>query len=202
MNAMNLHTRAVWLAIKSKSLGLIKNKRSLLFIILVSSLLSACQVTPQPTEVVVKNTLSYSQYYLELKTLNKKQLLAEEQKQKSLMVDQTNENTGFTQSKLILIYSLPNTPIHRPYKAKRLLNELLIVKNNMSKENTAFTMLLRDQLNTQLHLLEKQNATDKDCNEQLDQHHMLIKQLQMQLDQVNQQLILLKKIDLNINERG
>jgi hypothetical protein len=174
----------------------------MLFIILLTTLLSACQIPP-PSEVnrSVKK-VSYSQYYLWLKTLDNAEILTEEHKQKSLSAGLSQEASSLSQSKLILIYSLPTTSFHQPYKAKRLLNEHLLSSDGQSKENVAFIILLRDQLNTQLHLLEKQNATNKECNKQLDENHVLIGQLQKQLNQVNQQLFLLKKIDQNINERG
>ena len=63
-------------------------------------------------------------------------------------------------------------------------------------------MLLRDQLNIQLRLLEKQARSDKEYNEQNDKNNLTIEHLNQQLDHVNKQLILLKKIDQNINERG
>jgi len=187
-----------------------KKQISTLFILAVTIVLSGCQITlpfAETETVEVTNaekieTVSYSKYYIWLKSLTNAEILEEENKQKSIIAASPNENNIAAQSKLILMYSLSTAGLHQPYKAKRLLNELLILSHNMETENLAFTMLLRDQLNTQLRLLEKQNATNKDCNEQLDEHHLLIEQLQNQVNQVNQQLILLKKIDLNINERG
>jgi hypothetical protein len=187
-----------------------KNNLIMLFIPVAVILLSACQITDplinsQHKEIdgeVLLAPFSYSQYYLWLKSLTKQQVLAEEKKYKTLVANQLKEGNTVSQSKLILIYSLPTTPLHQPYKAKRLLNEQLIISHKVSEENLAFSMLLRDQLNTQLHLLEKQSATNKECNKQLDERYELIEQLQQQVNQVNQQLILLKKIDLNINKRS
>ncbi|MEY8215493.1 MAG: hypothetical protein RPR97_13550 [Colwellia sp.] len=180
---------------------------------LLTSLSTACQmadITTDKTTAPSTNThnidntdnlVKYSQYYLWLKTLNNKQLLSEEQKQQSLMTSQLNDN-ALSQGKLILTYSLPSPLLHQPYKAKRLLNEHLLASNKMSKDNLAFTMLLRDQLNTQLHLLKKQERSDQDFKKKFDEQHVIIKQLNQKLNHVNQQLILLKKIDQNINERG
>jgi len=202
MTSINIDFHALGLNLKSESFRQTKQSLLLLCIIVLTTLLSACQlISPAVSDRAVKTT-SYSQYYLWLKTLDNEQILAEEHKQKSLTADSSLQASSSSQSKLILIYSLPNTSLHQPYKAKRLLNEYLLTSGGKSKENLAFTILLRDQLNTQLHLLEKQNATDKECNKQLDEHHVLIEQLQKQLNQVNQQLILLKKIEQNINERG
>lgn len=180
-----------------------KKHFSIIFIMLIGSLSSACQMTTPADKT--HNVVSYSNYYLWLTTLNKKQVLAEEHKQQALLNNRLNKTVNDvdpSQGKLILIYSLANSPLHQPYKAKRLLNEHLLVSNNMSKENLAFTMLLRDQLNTQLHLLEKQAQASKKFNKQSDEHHAIIAQLESQLKRVKQQLILLKKIDQNINERG
>jgi len=207
MTLINISYHALKLNLKSKSLRQTKQSLLMLIIIILTPLLSACQLTSTTvndravSDIAVKAT-SYSQYYLWLKTLNNKQILSEEKKLKSLTSDSSQQAISTNQSKLILIYSLSATSLHQPYKAKRMLNEYLLTSDGKSKENVAFTLLLRDQLNTQLHLLEKQNATDKECNKQLDEHHLIIEQLQNQLNQVNKQLILLKKIEQNINERG
>ena len=184
-----------------------KKHVSIIFIMLLACLSSACQMTTPAYNT--HNLVSYSDYYLWLKTLNMQEVLAEEHKQQALLNKTLNKSLNepinsvdLSQGKLILIYSLANSPLHQPYKAKRLLNEHLLVSNNMSKENLAFTMLLRDQLNTQLYLLEKQAQATKKFNKQSDEHHAIIAQLESQLKLVNQQLILLKKIDQNINERG
>ncbi len=178
---------------------------SMAFILCVITLLSACQLTEKKSSNVQPHFLRYSQYYLWLKTLTNEQVIAEEAEQKSLMASQSQENSSnelLAQSKLILIYSLANTPLHQPYKSKRLLNDYLLTDDVKNNENLAFSMFLREHLNTQLKLHEKLEAQKKEFNKRDDDYHALIKQLQQQLDQVNQQLILLKRIDQNINERG
>lgn len=192
---------------KSKLSKLIKLSRAIFYPLLLTCLLTACQTTSPTTlpKIQADNIASYSHYYLWLKTLNKKEVLAEEKKQSELMrvmASNQQKDTARNLSKLILIYSLPNTSIHQPYKAKRLLNEHLLTSNKSNKENVAFTMLLRDQLNTQLKLLAKQEEFDKAYSKKTIEDDILIKQLHQQIKQVNQQLILLKKIDKNINERG
>jgi len=177
---------------------------SLVFIMLLTSLSTACQLTApltNPTTNLKSNSVKYSQYYLWLKTLSDEQLLLEEQKQASLMSSQLDDKT-VSQGKLILLYSLPSPLLHKPYKAKRLLNEHLLVSNNMSQDNVAFTMLLRDQLNSQLNLLAKQAQADNAFSKQHDENNAIIEQLTQQVNLVNQQLLLLKKIDQNINKRG
>lgn len=186
----------------------IKQCFSIVFILLLTSLSTACQVTEpttithnENTDAETNDSVEYSQYYLTLKTLNNNQLLLEEKKLLSLVTKPLNDKT-LSQGKLILLYSLPNPGLHQPYKAKSLLNEHLLASNNISQGNLAFIMLLRDQLNIQLRLLEKQTRSDKEYNEQNDKNSVTIEQLKQQLEHVNKQLILLKKIDKNINERG
>lgn len=191
-------------SIKTSIIRWDKQSFSIAIILLLASLSSACQMTDPVTDTKTETThysVKYSQYYLWLKTLNNKQLLLEERKQNALMTSTLNDK-AISQGKLILIYSLPNFSLHQPYKAKRLLNEHLLTSNNMNKENLAFTMLLRDQLNTQLHLLEKQARSEQDFTKKSNEHHAIIEQLNKQLNHVNRQLILLKQIDKNINERG
>ena len=165
---------------------------------------SACHVTEPPsTSVSITNeTTQFSQYYLWLKTLTDEQIFIEEDKQNALLNAQQVTVQIAAQSKLILIYSLSTGVLHKPYKAKRLLNEFLLAGSSMSQENLAFTMLLRDQLNIQLKLREKHKKANKDFIKQSEEHHANIELLEQQLKQVNQQLILLKKIDQNINQRG
>ncbi|KGJ95450.1 hypothetical protein [Colwellia psychrerythraea] len=194
------------LRVKQSTNKPIKQCFSIVFILLLTSLSTACQVTEPAVIRHIENTdasdsIEYSQYYLILKTLNNRQLLLEEKKLLSLMASQSNDKT-LNQGKLILLYSLPNPGLYQPYKAKSLLNEHLLTSNNMSQGDLAFIMLLRDQLNIQLRLLEKQARSDKKYNEQYDQDSNTIEQLKQQLEHVNKQLILLKEIDKNINERG
>lgn len=168
-------------------------------IILITCLSSACQLTA-PLSNITSDSINYSQYYLWLKSLDNEQLLQEEQL--LLTSQQDQEDTPFRQGKFILLYSLPNPVLYQPYKAKRLLNELLLVSHNMSQDNVAFTMLLRDQLNIQLKLLEKKVRAGEAFTKQQHEQRLTIEQLTKQLQQVNQQLLLLKQIDQNINQRG
>jgi hypothetical protein len=191
-------------SVSSSIISRAKHYFSISFIILLANLSSACQISPYSTEAKTDtnhNQVQYSQYYLWLKKLNNKELLQEELKQRSIIASEYKDKT-LSQGKLILIYSLPRPSLHQPYKAKRLLNEHLLTSNNLSKDNLAFTMLLRDQLNTLLRLLEKQALFEQISIKQSKEHHAKMEQLNQQLDHVNQQLMLLKQIDKNINERG
>lgn len=178
-----------------------KRVLSPLIIILLSVFLSACQVTSAPEKTEIKpKEVNFSHYYLWLKTLDDPALIREEKSQKSLL-SKADEPSLDSQSKLILIYSLPFTSLHQPYKAKRLLNEHLLTSNKKSKENVAFTMILRDQLNYQLALLAKSHSDNKAYAEGLTHDKETIKQLEDQLNTLNQQLTLLKQIDKSINAR-
>jgi hypothetical protein len=188
------------ISVKAIIISRTKQYFSITFIILLANLSSACQITAPVTDIT-QNSVKYSQYYLGLKNLNNKQLLLEEHKQHTLMADQLKDK-ALSQGKLILIYSLPNPIVYQPYKAKRLLNEHLLASNTLGKENLAFTVLLRDQLNNQLHLLEKITLSEQNLIKQSNTQHKIIEQLNQQLEHVNQQLMLLKQIDQNINERG
>ncbi len=186
---------------------------SMTIIILLVCLSSACQMTApdmsKVTEQKSKDLNNYSLYYLSLKSLTNKEILAEEKQLKTLVADKSRHDQVLNEGKLILIYSLTTASLHQPYKAKRLLNEHLLTGDSISKENFAFTTLLRDQLNRQLNLLQSQQMKNNDFKEQSAEHHLLIDRqhqqietLNQQLEQVNKQLKLLKRIDQNINERG
>ncbi len=183
----------------------IRQYLSITIIILFTGLLAACQliapINNQCSNESAEEITAYSQYYLWLKSLSQKQLLAEETQQKYFIKNQLDDKT-FNQEKLIFIYSLANTPLHQPYKAKRLLNKYLLADNNMSKNNLAFTLLLRDQLNIQLHLHQKQVKLKQDFTKKNDEKQASIEQLSQDLEHMKQQLLLLKQIDKNINDRG
>jgi hypothetical protein len=173
---------------------------------MLAILVAGCQTT-SPVIEPAKKPINYSYYYVWLKTLSNTQLLTEEQSQKSLTTSNSQKLIN-SQGKLILIYSLPNSTLHQPYKAKRLLNNLLLSEHSLNEYNIAFTTLLRDQLNTQLHLLQKQEQLTESINKHKEHYNETISQLTTQLTQkdidlehVNKQLRLLKKIDQRIDQR-
>lgn len=186
----------------------IKKYLSVVMMIIVTNLLTACQITSSSSPENSTAATDYSQYYLWLKSLTTAQVLSEETELKSLVNSEDKESKkdkDDSQAKLILIYSLSSTPLHQPYKAKHLLNVYLSENNKLSDTNLAFTTLLRDQLNTQLKLLKKQEVLQKRFKESdvtNNENTANIEELSKQLDQVKQQLILLKQIDHNINARN
>ena len=123
--------------------------------------LSACQLTAYQAEDINNTTVtvSYSNYYLWLKSLSTAELLLEIKQQKSLLSSMVSydDKTNQQENKLLLIYSLPNPAVYLPYKAKSLLNKYPLPNNvnNQADDNLAFMVMLRDQLNSQLHLLSK-----------------------------------------------
>ncbi len=102
------------------------------------------------------------------------------------------------ESKLLLIYSLPNPAVYRPYQAKALLNKFLLPDNASNKANIntdtnlAFMVMLRDQLNSQLHLLSKQTKLEDLFLAEQDKNKAEIIHLKKQLRQ-------LKAIEKNIS---
>jgi hypothetical protein len=189
--------------------NLLRNKphiaKYLVFIIAV--LLSGCQMTT-PIENSAHESVNYGRYYVWLKTLDRQQLIAEEQLQSSGGTDNSGTLKD-SQGKLILIYSLPNSRLHQPYKAKRLLNDLLLSEQAVAEDNIGFTNLLRDQLNSQLNLLQKHEKLKNTLTDSNDHYNEVINKLKRQLNQtdtdlnrVNKQLNLLKKIDQRIDQQG
>jgi len=190
--------KIIIVAIKSALSTTTKRYHPALSIIMLSYLLSACQITAIPAN----DGFSFSQYYLWLKTLTNEELAAEEDKQKLLMASMQEDDKAVSSPKLILIYSLPNTSVHQPYKAKSLLNKYSSANKSKNDNNHAFALLLNDQLNSQLALLTKLAAANKNTNRKQQEQIAKIKQLTIQLEQTNKQLILLKQIEQNINKRG
>jgi hypothetical protein len=100
-----------------------------------------------------ENYKDYGQYYEYLKTLSTQDLVAEIDKQKNILAA-GKKNTHMN---IILLYSLPNSPIYNAYTAKTILNKYTENKSVdlMSRNNKAFVSLLKDQLNQQIKLYEK-----------------------------------------------
>ncbi|MBU2893080.1 hypothetical protein KO495_07035 [Colwellia sp. D2M02] len=180
--------------------------------LILITMLSACQLTPKAEPKVAKNThktLHYSHYYLWLKTLSPQELVAEIDSRKkalSLQSDTITEqgtNHKFTQhhAKMMLIYSLPSSPIYQPYAAKTLLNNANFSDddysspsdNSDSLHNLAFMLLLKDQLNAQLKLLTAQAALKTKAKQEYARKDAAIEQLEKQLHQ-------LKKIEENLTK--
>ena len=166
-----------------------------LLLCLTLLLLLGCQLTA----VNSNNNETYGEYYLTLQQLNPQQL-AEEVEQQT----QTNEYSAHDpQIKLLLLYSLPKSPIYNSFNAKALLNRLRTEGDNaafaqINPSEQAFITLLRDQLNQRLlmrnRLLAQQQEQKKKA---LEQQQQLVEQVQL-LEQIIKQL---KNIEQAIDKR-
>lgn len=163
-------------------------------------MLNACQLSPaQPEKTNQAATVSYSHYYLWLKTLSTTELFIEVKQLQRMLLSTANNNDKKQQleSKLLLIYSLPNPSIYQPYKAKALLNKYPLPDNtnNVTDSNLAFMVMLRDQLNSQLHLLRKQAQSKADYLADQAKKDVEIERLKKLLAQ-------LKAIEKNISDHS
>ena len=146
---------------------------------------------------------SYGQYYLWLKTLTSEELAVEIAQQKQSLLQGNIQAEEY----LLLLHSLPSSPIHNAYTAKSILNKRKnqYVESHYNPTNLALITVLKDQLNQQLLILKK--LTDKTEDLQLSRKQQVAlnksntanKALIIQL---KQQIVQLKKIEKNINEHG
>lgn len=172
-------------------------------LILALLLLSGCQL---PMKNINNNT-SYGEYYLTLRQLTPLQLTEEVNKQQAKIMHQSKAsppNNYDAKIKLLLLYSLPSSPIYNSFNAKALLNEL-----HSGDDNTAFAditpsdqalfSLLRDQLNQRLLMRNRLLA------EQKTQQALALKQQQALTEQVQlleQTIKQLKNIEQAIDKRA
>ena len=173
-----------------------------LLLCLTLLLLLGCQLTA----VNSNNNETYGEYYLTLQQLNPQQLAEEVEQQQALVAQQTQTNEYSAhdpQIKLLLLYSLPKSPIYNSFNAKALLNRLRTEGDNaafaqINPSEQAFITLLRDQLNQRLlmrnRLLAQQQAQKKQA---LEQQQQLVEQVQL-LEQIIKQL---KNIEQAIDKR-
>lgn len=161
--------------------------------------LLGCQLLSQPA----KPQSSYGQYYLWLKSLTIEEITQEIAQQKQSL------EAGNIQAKeyLLLLHSLPSSPIHNAYTAKTILNKQKnqYVESHYNPTNLALLTVLKDQLNQQLLILNK--LVDKSAKLQdVEQQQLALNKsnaaYQAQIKQLKQQIVQLKKIEKNINEHG
>jgi hypothetical protein len=110
-----------------------------------------CKTSPEVTVVVP----TYGDYYLWLKTLNNDELLQEVEQQRKRQESYSSD----ADIHIMLLHSLPESPIYNPYEAKSILNELQLqyLQSRYNPTNLALITLLRDLLNEQLLTIQKQN---------------------------------------------
>lgn len=173
-----------------------------LLIIFISLVLTGCQTISETTSsqkisAADKRDSEFSRYYLWLKSLDDAEL------EQEIALQQQNIQAGNVKPivHLIILYSLPNSPVHNPYTAKAQLNNLQLALQDDSifiASDLAFFVMLKDQLNQQLLLLEK----IKNYKGAYHQAKKMITAKQLQINHLKQQFIQLQKIEKNINERG
>jgi len=173
----------------------------LLLSVFAALLLSACQINDQFSleRSASEPQIDYGQYYLYIQSLSDSELVNEINQQK---LNKSNE-TGNADQHLLLLFSLPNSPIHNPYTAKSLLNSHQ--RNNVSvndKADRAFMALLKDQLNQQLFLFQKLISEELQQEQQQKKQTDTILVLKEKVAQLEEQILQLKSIEKNINEHG
>lgn len=164
-----------------------------LFILILLLPLSGCQLLDDSDSKKV----DFSHYYIWIKSLNNEEVVQEITQQKS------NKDSGYAAADihLIMLYSLPNSPIHNPYTAKTILNDYPLApysESTFSDTDLAFIVMLKDQLNQQL-LILKQLENYKGAYQQSKKVNSA---QQLKINQLNKQIIQLKKIEKTISKRG
>ena len=185
----------------------VKGLLNIVLSILLLTTVSACQLLPQETETPkeeIEDETTYGHYYLWIKSLSDEELNQEIKLQKQQVLAEDNS----AEVNLLLLHSLPNSPVHNPYTAKAKLNQQIFqqyIESTFSVSDLAFIIMLKDQLNQQLLLLRKLIAQDNK-NEQsqeklatLQRENKVLNEKVMQLET---QIIQLKKIEQVISEHG
>jgi hypothetical protein len=182
------------------------------FIIALITILGGCELlkfndSPTNTE---SNNINYTQYYLLLSELNDEeitehayqhQLISQDKQELTLQNEVYNRLNTEQQLKSVMLFSLPDSPIYNPFTAKSKLNQLSLKDLNalhLTDADFAFFNMLKTQLNQQILLLNQLSA-------EKNAHHLIKKtyqQKQHQYQELQQQIIQLKKIESNINEHG
>jgi hypothetical protein len=184
---------------------LIRHYFSISFLLLGAILiLSGCQLTA--TTEPKKTSASYGEYYLALQQFTELELVEEVetlQNKVAIIPNQLSRYDYNSQIKLLLLYSLPKSPIYNSFSAKALLNQMTKEGNNaafanISPDEQALITLLRDQLNQRLlmhnRLLVQQQDHQKTA---LKRQQALVERVAL----LEQTIMQLKKIDQAIDER-
>ena len=193
-------------------------------------LLNGCQLTEEVSVAgKEKNNTSYGEYYLTLQQLTALELVEEvvELQERMAITPSTLSNNLLStisskssddQIRLLLLYSLPKSPIYSSFNAKALLNLMKkegdnVVLANITPSDQAFITLLREQLNQQLLLRnrllvqqqdqQQQAVIKQQVQQQVQQRKTLIKQQKLveKIALLEQTIIQLKKIDQAIDKR-
>ncbi|TWX68926.1 hypothetical protein [Colwellia sp. C1TZA3] len=183
----------------------------------IALLLTGCQLLTKHDSTSNSKSTSYGEYYLTLKQLNQQQLTEEVNKQQKSVESQAKKNSEIdydAQIKLLLLYSLPKSPIYNVFDAKVLLNKLNSKGDNaalanISPSEQAFISLLGDQLNQRLLMRNRLLAQEKKRQQEqqqreIKQQQLALKQQQNLIEQVKileQTIKQLKNIEQAIDKR-
>lgn len=171
------------------------------FVVIASLLLIAgCEILPNSSQ----NSAQFNHYYLWIKSLNDEEVLQEISKQRA------NKKAGLTNADLhlIMLYSLPNSPVHNPYTAKSQLNDFQLEpyeETTFSTTDLAFIVMLKDQLNQQLLILEQLNnykGAYKQSKNLIGTQKKQLLEAKNEITQLKKTIIQLKKIEQAISEHG
>ncbi|GHE91502.1 hypothetical protein [Thalassotalea profundi] len=167
-------------------------------------LVSGCQILSTAENDTNTEYSYYGSYYLWIKSLNDEELV------KEINAQQVKESEGDQTAEyhLLLLHSLPNSPIHNPYIAKAKLNQQALIQEAQTQFNVgdlAFIVMLRDQLNQQLLMLNKlinKEKTNTENKKQLAVQQQSIEALEQRSQKLQQQIEQLKKIESSISDHG
>lgn len=196
-----------------KTLLAVFNKRKLLLIVAIILSIMGCELVPQKNTVIP----TYGDYYLWLKTLDNDELLHEIEQQKKKSEVKSPDADIY----VMLLHSLPKSPIYNPFTAKKMLNELQLqyVESRYNPTNLALITLLRDLLNEQLLAIQKQNDIQVQYKNARNMFVSLQKKskikdntllkndkdillLKQQIQLLKEQMSQLHRIEKNISEHG
>lgn len=183
---------------------------NVIFYLVISLSISACQNIPftvNSTDELAANNVDFAQYYLSLKNLSEGEL------QEEIAQQRLKKSQGSIEAeiKLLLLHSLPNSPIHNVYTAKTKLNEQLKKHKNyyLSSTDQAFFSLLKDQLNQQLFLFQKLINQELAHENQIEANLISNKKqkdkiaaLELTVTQLSKKITQLKKIEQSISDHG
>ncbi|REL30683.1 hypothetical protein DXX94_08130 [Thalassotalea euphylliae] len=144
--------------------------------------------------------LNLSGYYQWLKGLEPEQLASEVALQQSRKTQDNPDADLF----LLLLRSLPSTSIHNPYTAKAMLNQgefNQYIYANVSPADLAFVTMLRDQLNQQLLLIQANEKTMEQSQQEIAKLTVKLAMYQQANTSLNEKLEQLKAIEAQLNAR-
>lgn len=172
----------------------------LTFCISCALILAGCQLLTEFRQEITTNKPSLHQYYLWLKQLPQQQLVLETQSiKKAVENDELN-----AELKLLMIYSLPSSPIHNPYNAKAILNKKSKTIDEQEQDKVLL-VILRDQLNEQLLILQQLAIEEeqlKTAERRIIKQQQAIIELEQTVATLASQIEQLKAIEHSINNRG